>query len=157
VESCTQLTVRQAFTNYVTGGLPWIYVQRHMVVQEQRPYARNLQYLMSDMVEELKQLKEWDGRAPVSTERAAKLFDLAKHTIGTVSKRGRKLAWRTAATYLRKEKREEACAREQQEAASWTHSPAARQEGNIRDGSPFSGQEIVRGACFIRPTHRQGP
>ena len=125
MELCTKLTVRQAFMSYVSGDVPWIHVQRHMVVQKQRPYFHNLHYLMAEIIKELKRMREWDGNTPISTERAARLYEMAKHTVPTTSKSGRMLTWRTAATYLGKRKRDEECAQEPEKA---TDLPSCHQD-----------------------------
>lgn len=79
--------------SYFSGDVPWIHVQRHMVVQKQRPYFHNLHYLMAEIIKELKRVREWDANTPISTERATRLYDIAKHTVPTASKSGRMLTW----------------------------------------------------------------
>ena len=103
--------------SYVSGDVPWIHVQRHMVMQKQKLYFHNLHYLMADIIKELKRVRECDGNTPIPTERATRLYDMAKHGVPTTSKIGRMLTWRNAPPYLSKRKRDEECEQELEKAA----------------------------------------
>lgn len=64
-------------------------------------------------MKELKRVREGGGTTPIFTERAARLYDMAKHTVLTVSMTDRMLTWRTSATYLSRRRRGKESAQEQ--------------------------------------------
>lgn len=102
IELPTRVTVRQAFVSYISGELPWIRLTSAHVRRQQRPHLADLHYLMGRLVSEAERRGEWDGRSVVSPDRADEIYQHVQGLVPSASRNGRKLSWRTAATYLRK-------------------------------------------------------
>ena len=104
----TRLPVRQAWISYVSGDFPWMRLGATHVSRKQKPHLADLHHLMKVLLHEAQQQGEWDGRSTISADRASEVYDRIKDAVPHASRNGRKLSWRTAATYLRKSEKERA-------------------------------------------------